>query len=156
MPMLRKIASFTINHDTLVPGMYVSRVDGDCVTYDLRLKYPNRGDYLAQKPLHTLEHLVATYVRSSPWSDSVVYFGPMGCRTGFYLILRDSVSHEQAIGLVKEAFAFSAAFEGEIPGAKKIECGNYLEHDLPAARAEAAAYLDVLAHCTPDTLTYPD
>lgn len=156
MPMLRKIASFTINHDTLVPGMYVSRVDGDCVTYDLRLKYPNRGDYLAQKPLHTLEHLVATYVRSSPWSDSVVYFGPMGCRTGFYLILRDAVSHEQAIALVKEAFAFSAAFEGEIPGAKKIECGNYLEHDLPAARAEAAAYLDVLAHCTPDTLTYPD
>ena len=154
--MLRKIASFTINHDTLVPGMYVSRVDGDCVTYDLRLKYPNRGDYLAQKPLHTLEHLVATYVRSSPWSDSVVYFGPMGCRTGFYLILRDSVSHEQAIALVKEAFGFSAAFEGEIPGAKKIECGNYLEHDLPAARAEAAAYLDVLAHCTPDTLTYPD
>lgn len=154
--MLRKIASFTINHDTLVPGMYVSRVDGDCVTYDLRLKYPNRGDYLAQKPLHTLEHLVATYVRSSPWSDSVVYFGPMGCRTGFYLILRDAVSHEQAIALVKEAFAFSAAFEGEIPGAKKIECGNYLEHDLPAARAEAAAYLDVLAHCTPDTLTYPD
>ena len=156
MPMLRKIASFTINHDTLVPGMYVSRVDGDCVTYDLRLKYPNRGDYLDQKPLHTLEHLVATYVRSSPWSDSVVYFGPMGCRTGFYLILRDSVSHEQAIALVKEAFVFSAAFEGEIPGAKKIECGNYLEHDLPAARTEAAAYLDVLAHCTPDTLTYPD
>ena len=156
MPMLRKIASFTINHDTLVPGMYVSRVDGDCVTYDLRLKYPNRGDYLAQKPLHTLEHLVATYVRSSPWSDSVVYFGPMGCRTGFYLILRDSVSHEQAIALVKEAFVFSAAFEGEIPGAKKIECGNYLEHDLPAARTEAAAYLDVLAHCTPDTLAYPD
>ena len=112
--MLRKIASFTINHDTLVPGMYVSRVDGDCVTYDLRLKYPNRGDYLAQKPLHTLEHLVATYVRSSPWSDSVVYFGPMGCRTGFYLILRDSVSHEQAIALVKEAFAFSAAFEGAV------------------------------------------
>lgn len=156
MPMLRKIASFTINHDTLVPGMYVSRVDGDCVTYDLRLKYPNRGDYLAQKPLHTLEHLVATYVRSSPWSDSVVYFGPMGCRTGFYLILRDAVSHEQAIALVKEAFAFSAAFEGEIPGAKKIECGNYLEHDLPAARQEAAAYLDVMAHCTSDTLTYPD
>ena len=99
---------------------------------------------------------MATYVRSSPWSDSVVYFGPMGCRTGFYLILRDSVSHEQAIALVKEAFAFSAAFEGDIPGAKKIECGNYLEHDLPAARTEAAAYLDVLAHCTPDTLAYPD
>ena len=154
--MLRKIASFTINHDTLVPGLYISRVDGDCITYDLRLKYPNRGDYVAQKPLHTLEHLVATYVRSSAWTDSVVYFGPMGCRTGFYLILRDSVSHADAIRLVQEAFAFSAAYEGEIPGARQIECGNYLEHDLPAARAEAAAYLSVLAHCTPDTLTYPD
>ncbi|MGN0779672.1 MAG: S-ribosylhomocysteine lyase [Aristaeellaceae bacterium] len=153
---MRKIASFTINHDTLVPGLYISRVDGDCITYDLRLKYPNRGDYVAQKPLHTLEHLVATYVRSSAWTDSVVYFGPMGCRTGFYLILRDSVSHADAIRLVQEAFAFSAAYEGEIPGARQIECGNYLEHDLPAARAEAAAYLDVLAHCTPDTLTYPD
>ena len=156
MPMLRKIASFTINHDTLVPGMYVSRVDGDCVTYDLRLKYPNRGDYLAQKPLHTLEHLVATYVRSSPWSDNVVYFGPMGCRTGFYLILRDAVSHEQAIALVKEAFAFSAAFEGDIPGAKKIECGNYLEHDLPGAKREAAAYVRVLEKCGADTMTYPE
>ena len=154
--MLRKIASFTINHDTLVPGLYISRVDGDCVTYDLRMKYPNAGDYVEQKPLHTIEHLVATYVRSSDWSDNVVYFGPMGCRTGCYLILRDAVSHEQAIQLVKEAFAFAADFEGEIPGAKKIECGNYLEHDLPAAKAEAAAYVKVLDKCTVDTLTYPD
>ena len=154
--MLRKIASFTINHDTLVPGMYISRVDGDCITYDLRLKYPNQDDFLAQKPLHTIEHLVATYVRSSDWSDNVVYFGPMGCRTGFYLILRDAVSHADAIRLVKEAFAFSAAFEGEIPGAKKIECGNYLEHDLPAAREEAAAYVKVLEGCTVETLAYPD
>lgn len=152
--MLRKIASFAINHDLLTPGMYVSRVDGDCVTYDLRMKYPNRGDYLAQKPLHTLEHLIATYVRSSSWSDSVVYFGPMGCRTGFYLILRDSVSKEDAIRLTREAFSFAADFEGEIPGAARVECGNYLEHDLPGARAEASAYLTVLAACTPDTMTY--
>ena len=154
--MLRKIASFTINHDTLVPGLYISRVDGDCVTYDLRMKYPNAGDYVEQKPLHTIEHLVATYVRSSDWSDNVVYFGPMGCRTGCYLILRDAVSHEQAIQLVKEAFAFAADFEGEIPGAKKIECGNYLEHDLPGAKAEAAAYAAALEGWTEDRLIYPD
>ncbi len=152
--MLRKIASFTINHDLLTPGMYVSRMDGDCVTYDLRMKYPNQGDYLAQKPLHTLEHLIATYVRSSPWSDSVVYFGPMGCRTGFYMILRDSVSKADAIDLTREAFAFAADFEGDIPGAARVECGNYLEHDLPGARAEAKAYLTVLDACTPDTMIY--
>ena len=154
--MLRKIASFTINHDTLTPGMYISRVDGDCITYDLRCKWPNQGDYLAQAPLHTIEHLVATYVRSSEWTDQVVYFGPMGCRTGFYLILRDAVSHEQAIALVKDAFAFAAGFTGEIPGAKQIECGNYLEHDLPGAKEEAAAYVRVLADVTPETLTYPE
>lgn len=154
--MLRKIASFTINHDLLTPGMYVSRIDGDAVTYDLRLKTPNQGDYLAQGALHTLEHLVATYVRSSDWSDQVLYFGPMGCRTGFYMILRDAVSKADAIALVKAAFAFSADFDGEIPGAKKIECGNYLEHDLPGAKAEAAAYVDVLAGCTPETMVYPE
>ena len=154
--MLRKIASFTINHDTLTPGMYISRVDGDCVTYDLRCKWPNQGDYLVQAPLHTIEHLVATYVRSSEMSDQVVYFGPMGCRTGFYLIMRDAVSKEQAIALVKAAFAFAADFEGEIPGAKKIECGNYLEHGLPGAKAEAAAYVRVLENVSVDTLTYPE
>ena len=153
--MLRKIASFTINHDTLVPGLYISRVDGDCVTYDLRLKYPNRGDYIAQGALHTLEHLVATYVRSSDLSDQVIYFGPMGCRTGFYMILRDSVPASDVIALTQAAFGFSAAFEGEIPGAKKIECGNYLEHDLPGAKQEAAAYLTVLDGCTPETTVYP-
>ena len=153
--MLRKIASFTINHDTLVPGLYVSRVDGDCVTYDLRLKYPNRGDYIAQGTLHTLEHLIATYVRSSDRSDEVIYFGPMGCRTGFYMILRDSVSQADVIALTRQAFAFAAAFEGDIPGAKQIECGNYLEHDLPDAKREAAAYGQVLERCTPETTVYP-
>ena len=154
--MLRKIASFTINHDVLVPGMYVSRVDGDVVTYDLRVKLPNAGDYLAQAPMHTLEHLIATYVRSSELSDSVVYFGPMGCRTGFYLLMRDSVSKADAIALTKAAFEFAASFEGEIPGAKKIECGNYLEHDLAGAKAEAEVYAKVLASCTPETMIYPE
>lgn len=154
--MLKKIASFSINHDTLVPGMYISRVDGDCITYDLRLKFPNQGDYVAQGALHTLEHLIATYVRSSEWSDEVVYFGPMGCRTGFYLILRDTMDKQTALQLVREAFAFSAEFEGEIPGAKKIECGNYLEHDLNGAHAEAIRYCQVLANCSADTMRYPE
>ncbi len=154
--MLRKIASFTVNHDTLTPGLYISRVDGDCITYDLRCKWPNQGDYLAMPAVHTLEHLVATFVRSSEWSEQVIYFGPMGCRTGFYLILRDSVAPAQAIELVKAAFLFAADFEGAIPGAAKIECGNYLEHDLPGAKAEAAAYSAILAHVTPETLVYPD
>lgn len=153
--MLRKIASFTINHDVLTPGLYISRIDGNDITYDLRCKTPNQGDYLEQKALHTLEHLIATYVRSSDRSDEVVYFGPMGCRTGFYMILRDSVSKEDAISLTLAAFRFARDFEGEIPGAKRIECGNYLEHDLPGAKAEAAAYCAVLEHCTPETMVYP-
>ena len=153
---MKKIASFTINHNVLTPGMYVSRMDGDVITYDLRCKYPNRGDYLAQGALHTLEHLIATYVRSSALSDEVLYFGPMGCRTGFYLLLRDSVSKEAAIRLVQDAFAFAASFEGEIPGAKAIECGNYLEHDLPGAREEAARYVQVMQGWTADQMVYPE
>ena len=154
--MLKKIASFTINHDVLTPGMYISRIDGDCVTYDLRLKTPNAGDYVAVPALHTLEHLIATFVRSSDRSDEVVYFGPMGCRTGCYLILRDSVSAGDAIALVQDAFRFAAAFEGDIPGAQKRECGNYLEHDLPGAKAEAAAYVRVLDGWTKARMTYPE
>lgn len=152
---MKKIASFTINHDTLVPGLYVSRIDGDCVTYDLRMKTPNRGDYLSQKGLHTLEHLLATCMRNSARTDEVVYVGPMGCRTGFYVVLRDTVSKEEALKLFREAFAFAAAFEGEIPGAKRIECGNYLEHDLADAKREAAAYLKVLDAWTEDRFAYP-
>ena len=154
--MLKKIASFAINHDVLTPGMYISRIDGDCVTYDLRLKTPNAGDYLAVPALHTLEHLIATFVRSSDRSDEVVYFGPMGCRTGCYLILRDSVSSADAIRLVQDAFRFSADFEGEIPGAKKRECGNYLEHDLPTAKQEAEAYCKVLEGWSEAQLVYPE
>ena len=158
---MEKITSFTIDHIRLQTGLYVSRVDcagqEKITTFDIRMTRPNVEPVMDTAAVHAIEHLGATWLRNDPqWKDRVLYFGPMGCRTGFYLILRDSVSHEQAIALVKEAFAFSAAFEGEIPGAKKIECGNYLEHDLSAARQEAAAYLDVLAHCTPDTLTYPD
>lgn len=154
--MLQKIASFTINHDTLKPGLYVSRIDGDCVTYDLRFKYPNQGDYLPQAAMHTLEHLIATFVRSSAWSDQVIYFGPMGCRTGFYLILRDTVTKAQTLQLMQSAFQFAADFTDDIPGATKVECGNYLEHDLPGAKKEAENYVRVLAACNEETFSYPD
>ena len=154
--IMKKIASFTINHDLLQPGMYISRIDGDCVTYDLRMKVPNAGDYLDQKGLHTLEHLLATYLRNSGSADRVIYTGPMGCRTGFYLVMRDTVAPEDAVRLVREAFRFAADFEGEIPGASRTECGNWLDHDLRNAKAEAAAYLRVLEHCSADTMTYPE
>ncbi|MBP5726610.1 MAG: S-ribosylhomocysteine lyase, partial [Clostridia bacterium] len=127
---MERIASFSVNHDRLDKGMYISRVDGDVVTYDIRMKKPNGGDYLGNGELHTFEHLFATYARNSAYRDSVIYVGPMGCRTGFYLLLRDTVSGEDANSLVRQSFEFIAAFEGEIPGAKRQECGNWLEHDL--------------------------
>lgn len=153
---MRKIASFTVNHDTLETGVYVSRTDGDAVTYDLRMKKPNAGSYISPKSLHTIEHLLATYVRNSKYTDDVIYAGPMGCRTGFYLILRDNVSKQELIELLRETFAYIADFTGDIPGNSRIECGNYLEHDLPGAKAEAAAYVRVLENVSVDTLTYPE
>ena len=126
--MLKKIASFTINHDTLTPGMYVSRIDGDCVTYDLRLKFPNQGDYVAQPALHTLEHLIATFVRSSTASEQVVYFGPMGCRTGFYLVTI-GLSEDAVCRLLQETIALSLSMES-VPGASEESCGNYRDLDL--------------------------
>ena len=122
---MKTIQSFTVNHDVLKPGMYVSRVDGDVVTYDIRMKTPNGGDYVPTPAAHTIEHLFATYARNSGFSDGVIYVGPMGCRTGFYLLLRDRISHAEAIRLVQESFAFVAAYEGEIPGTERWQCGNY-------------------------------
>ena len=151
---MKTIASFTVDHDRLERGMYVSRVDGDVVTYDLRMKKPNAGDYLPVPAMHTLEHLLATCARNSELSDRVVYVGPMGCRTGFYLLLRCSVSRQQALDLARRCLAFAAAFEGEIPGGKRRECGNYLEHDLPGARKEAAEMLQVLERWRPEDMDY--
>ena len=151
---MKKIASFTVNHDKLKKGMYISRIDGDAVTYDIRMKIPNGGDYLGCGELHTFDHLFATFARNSCYSDSVIYVGPMGCRTGFYLILRDTVSHSQAIGLVRDAFSFIADFEGEIPGNKREECGNYLEHDLTGAKAVAADMASVLSDWNEQKLNY--
>ena len=151
---MKKIASFTVDHDKLEKGLYVSRIDGDTVTYDIRMKKPNGGDYLKNAGLHTFEHLFATYARNSDVSQSVVYVGPMGCRTGFYLILRDNVDRGGVIKLVKESFEFISRFEGEIPGAKRKECGNYLEHDLDDAKAVAEDMLNVLKDWSPEKMDY--
>ncbi|MBQ3200041.1 MAG: S-ribosylhomocysteine lyase [Firmicutes bacterium] len=153
---MQKIASFTVNHDVLQCGMYVSRIDGDVVTYDVRMKTPNGGDYLPSAVMHTLEHLLATYARNSAWAGSVIYVGPMGCRTGFYLLLRDDVSRADAIKLMQEALSFAADFVGEIPGNSRQECGNYLEHDLAGARLAAAEMLPVLADWTPEKMHYAE
>ncbi|MBR3553477.1 MAG: S-ribosylhomocysteine lyase [Clostridia bacterium] len=153
---MKQIKSFQIDHTVLLPGLYVSRVDGDCVTYDLRCKKPNKEPVMSTGAMHTLEHLIATFVRSSQYENSVVYFGPMGCRTGFYLILRDDVSKPEAIALVKDALAFCAAFDDAIPGASKRECGNWRDHDLLGARAEAAAMCAVLKNWGEENLTYPE
>lgn len=150
---LRKIASFQVNHDVLQRGIYTSRIDGDVTTYDIRMKLPNKGDYLNNPAMHTIEHLVATYVRSSEYSDRIIYFGPMGCRTGFYLLVRD-IDPEQVIALVREAFDFLANYEGEIPGVSSVECGNYLEHDLVDAKKEASDYLPVIKNYTVEMLKY--
>ena len=151
---MEKIASFTVNHDRLEKGMYVSRKDGDVITYDIRMKKPNGGDYLGNGELHTFEHLFATYARNSEYGGQVIYVGPMGCRTGFYLLLRDAVSGLEAIRLVQEAFGFIRDFEGEIPGSRREECGNYREHDLAGARRTAEDMLKVLADWTAEKLTY--
>ena len=139
---MKKIASFSVNHDKLKKGMYVSRIDGDVVTYDLRMKVPNAGDYLSNGALHTFEHLFATYARNSALSDSVIYVGPMGCRTGFYLVVFGELTSEEILPLVRELFEFVASFEGDVPGAAPEECGNYLDQNLPMANWLARRYLD--------------
>lgn len=151
---MKTIESFLVDHTVLTAGIYLSRVDGDAVTYDLRLKRPNVEKVLDNAPIHTIEHLFATYVRNSQYSESIIYFGPMGCRTGFYFIVRDNMSHETVVSLVKEAFDFIAAYDEEIPGVSAKECGNYLDHDLDGAKREAAIYADAIKDLTAADIYY--
>ncbi len=152
---LRQIASFSINHDRLEKGLYISRRDGDITTYDLRMKKPNMGDYLTTGAAHTLEHLFAVYARSSDVADKVIYIGPMGCRTGMYMLLRGE-TREEAVSLALRGMRFIASFDGPIPGARQEECGNYLDHDLPAAREAARDMAEILETWTAEKLRYPD
>ena len=157
MEKMERIASFNVNHDTLQKGMYVSRIDGDVVTYDIRMKRPNMGDYVSNEALHTFEHLFATYARNSEFSDQVIYIGPMGCRTGFYLILKGKLESKDIVELMKELYKFMAEFKGDIPGATAIECGNYLDQNLPMANYEAKKYLEeTLENLSEENLNYPE
>lgn len=153
---MKRIASFSVNHDKLEKGMYISRIDGDAVTYDIRMKKPNNpeNDYLENGTMHTFEHLFATYVRNTKFANDIIYVGPMGCRTGFYFLTRDSISNSEALSLIKDTFEFIKNFDGEIPGTKREECGNYKEHNLQGAKATATDMLNVLANWTEEKMTY--
>ena len=151
---MQRIESFAVNHDLLDPGVYLSRTDGDTVTFDIRMKKPNGGDYLSYGVMHPIEHLLATYVRNSPLANAVIYAGPMGCRTGFYLVMRDSAPTGEVIGLIRGAMAYIAAFTGDIPGNSRQECGHYEEHDLAGAKRAAAAMAAVLKNWTTAQLAY--
>lgn len=141
--MMEKIASFTVDHEKLERGIYTSRIDGDCYTFDLRMKKPNTGDVLATDALHAIEHIGATYLRNSAYKDQIIYFGPMGCRTGFYLITRD-LTGQPLVDLVIDTYRYIAAFEGPIPGASAKECGNYQDLSLEGAKEQAAQYLQAI------------
>ena len=153
---MKKIASFTVNHDKLKKGMYISRIDGDIVTYDIRMKLPNNkeNDYLKTAAAHTFEHLFATFARNTKYTDNIIYIGPMGCRTGFYFLVRDKISNSEALQIVKECFESIKNFEGEIPGSKKEECGNYLDHDLQGAKETAYDMSEVLKDWTEEKMIY--
>lgn len=150
---LQKIASFSVDHTKLEKGIYVSRIDGDITTYDIRMKKPNKEEVMTTGVCHTIEHLFATYARNSEFKDKIIYVGPMGCRTGFYLLVRN-MSDADALKLTKDSFEFIKNFEGEIPGAKEAECGNYRDHDLNGAKKEAETYLRTLQNLTAADMRY--
>ena len=159
---MKKIASFTVNHIDLLPGIYTSRVDyvndTAVTTYDLRMKRPNLEPVMNTAEIHAIEHIGATFLRNhKEFADEVIYFGPMGCRTGFYLILKGDRSSEAIAPLITELFKFVAEFQDEIPGATARDCGNYLDLNLPMANYEAKKYLEeTLLKLTPAHLVYPE
>ena len=140
---ISRIASFSVNHDLIERGIYISRIDGDVTTYDLRTRVPNAGDYMDNLTMHSVEHMFATLVRNSEIADKVIYFGPMGCQTGFYLLVRD-VEPRLVLKVVKDVLHAIAYQEEKMYGAKREECGNYQNLDLSAAKRECEAYLAVL------------
>lgn len=159
---MEKIASFTINHLKLLRGIYVSRVDtlpnGDVITtFDIRMKQPNREPAVSQSALHTIEHLAATFLRNQPeWKDKVIYWGPMGCCTGNYLLMSGKLTSKDILPLMQDTFRFIAEYEGSIPGATARDCGNYTLNNLPMAKWEARKYLiEVLENIKDENLEYP-
>lgn len=157
---MEKITSFTIDHIRLQPGLYVSRKDKvgaeTVTTFDLRLTSPNEEPVINTAEMHTIEHLAATFLRNDPvWKEKILYFGPMGCRTGFYLLVAGDLTSEDVLPLVKECFRFAASYEGDVPGATAMDCGNYLDMNLPMAKVVAKHYLQLLENITEERLVYP-
>lgn len=159
---MKKIPSFTIDHIRMQRGIYVSRkdeVNGEVITtFDVRMKEPNREPVLGQGAIHTIEHLAATYLRNEPkWQDKIIYWGPMGCLTGNYLLMKGDLMPEDIVPLMQDTFRFVAEYEGEVPGTTPEDCGSCLLHDLPMAKWEAAKYLhEVLEHMTIENMRYPE
>ena len=152
---MERIASFTVDHTKLQPGLYLSRRDGDIITFDLRFKKPNTGDLLSNSEMHSAEHLIATLLRNSAEKEAVIYFGPMGCQTGFYFLFDNRLlSCEGAIALLQEVFAAGAAYQGEMPGKSPAECGNYANLDLEAGRSVCRWYAELIRDWTVEKLTY--
>lgn len=143
METVRRIASFSVDHDFILPGIYVSRIDGDITTYDMRTRKPNCGEYMNNLTMHSLEHMFATYVRNSAIGADVIYFGPMGCRTGFYLLVRNA-DNKLVLDEVKKVLELIVSKADRMFGDTRKECGNYRELSLDAAKAEAARYLALL------------
>ena len=153
---MERIASFTVDHNVLVPGLYLSRRDGSVVTFDLRVTTPNTGDLLSNSQMHSVEHLVATFLRNSAGKDAVVYFGPMGCQTGFYFLFDgDKLTNGQAIALLQAVFAPAAVYDGPMPGCSAAECGNYRNLSVEEGRACCAWYSRLIDRWTEEKLTYP-
>ena len=150
---MEKIASFTVDHRFIKEGVYISRIDGDITTYDLRMRKPNTQDLIDPSAMHSMEHMFATVIRNSDIKESVIYFGPMGCQTGFYLLVRNA-EHKRVVEEIKKALGAIIDYDGEMPGASEIECGNYRSLSMDAAKREAERYLENIKAVTGDDLSY--
>ena len=152
---MERIASFQVDHNKLEPGLYLSRRDGHVTTFDLRFKKPNTGNLLSNAEMHSVEHIIATLLRNGKQKDAVIYFGPMGCQTGFYLLFDgDQLTDTEAVKLVQETFAAGAAYDGEMPGKSAIECGNYINLDVTLAKEQCSFYADLIKDWTAEKLAY--
>ena len=152
---MERIASFQVDHNKLVPGLYLSRRDGKVTTFDLRFKKPNTGDLLSNAEMHSVEHIIATLLRNSPQKDAVVYFGPMGCQTGFYFLFDgEQLTDGEALDLLKAVFAAGADFSGPMPGKSAVECGNYRNLEVSLAKEQCAYYRDLIRGWTVKKLAY--
>ena len=151
---IQRITSFSVDHDLLVPGFYISRTDGDVTTYDLRTRKPNGGDYMSNSAMHSAEHMCATFLRNGPMKEDILYFGPMGCQTGFYLLVRNQAP-EAVFAEVRRVLGEILAYDGPVFGASAKECGNYRNLDLAAAKAECRGYLAVLERASGTDFSYP-